>query len=73
MKGCIDANNPPTRKRLHNDANPYLIMSERLQAWLHQLTARVPAEICRQGLRSDFIQADGAVFMEEDRADSAFV
>ena len=70
--GYIDANNPPTCKRLHNDAN-LPIKSERLQAWLHQLTTRVPAEICRQEMPSDYIRADGAVFMEEDRAYSAFV
>ena len=61
--GYIDAENPPRCKRLHNDANLPLIKSERLaffvkalrrgaKAWLHQLTTRVRAEICRQGLPS---------------------
>ena len=63
MVGYIDAINPPRCKRLHNDANLPLIKSERLaifvkalrrgaKAWLHQLTTRVRAAICRQGLLS---------------------
>ena len=62
MAGYIDAENPPKGKRLH-DANLPLIKSERLaffvralrrgaKAWLHQLTTRVRAAICRQGLLS---------------------
>ena len=45
----------------------------RAKAWLNQLTARVRAEIHRQGLPSEFLQANGGVFMEEDFADNAFV
>jgi hypothetical protein len=82
--GYIDANKPPECKSLNSDKNLPLIRSERLQffvkalrrgakAWLHQLTARVRAEIRRQGLPSEFMQANGAVFMEEDFADNAFV
>ncbi len=41
--------------------------------WLHQLTVRVRAEILRQKLPSEFLNANGRVFMEEDFADNAFV
>ena len=72
MVGYIDANNPPTCRRLHNDANLPLIKSERLaffvkalrrgaKAWLHRLTARVRAEIRRQGLPEEFLQPNGRV------------
>jgi len=82
--GYIDANNPPKSKSLNGDANLPLIKSERLacfgkalrrgaQAWLHQLTARLRAEIRRQKLPSELLAANGAVFMEEDLADNALV
>ena len=82
--GYIDANNPPKSKSLNGDANLPLIKSERLacfvkalrrgaKAWLHQLTARVRAEIRRQKLPSELLAANGAVFMEEDLADNALV
>ena len=74
----------PNCKRLHNDANLPLIKSERLaffgkalrrgaKAWLHQLTARVRAEIRRQRQPLELMQANGAAFMEEDFADNAFM
>ena len=82
--GYIDANNPPECKSLNSDANIPLIKSERLQffvkalrrcakAWLDQLTARVRAEIRRLGLPSEYLVSNGAVFMEENFADNAFV
>ena len=82
--GYIDAKNPPKCKSLNSDPNLPLITSERLaffvkalrsgaKAWLHQLTARVRAEIRRQKLPPEFLTANGAVFMEEDFADNALV
>ena len=82
--GYIDASNPPKCKRLNSDKNLPLIRSERLawfvkalrrgaKEWLHQLTARVRAEIRRQKLPPELLAPSGTVFMEEDFADNAFV
>ena len=82
--GYIDRKNPPMCNSLNGDRNLKLVRSERLasfakalrraaQTWLHQLTARVRAEIRRQNLPSEFLKANGSVFMEEDLADNAFV
>ena len=82
--GYIDANNPPKCKSLNSNENLDFIGCERLalfvkafrrraKAWLHQLTARVRAEIHRQHLPSEFLQEHGISFMEEDFADNAFV
>ena len=72
------------QKPRHGDRNLPLIRSERLvffvkalrramKTWLHQLTARVRYQVRRQGLPSEFLQSNGAVFMKEDFADNAFV
>jgi hypothetical protein len=82
--GYIDANNPPKCRSLNGDAHLSVISSERLacfvkalrrglKTWLHQLTWRVRVEILRQGLPSEFMQTNGAVFEAEDFADNAFV
>ncbi len=82
--GYNDADNPPKCKSLNGDANLLPIRFERLalfvkalrrgaKNWLHQLTARVRAEILRQKLPPEFLNSNGRVFMEEDFADNAFV
>ena len=82
--GYTDAKKPPVCKSLNSDAKLALVKSERLQffvkamrrraeEWLHQLTARVRAEIQRQGLPEEYLNWNGSTFMDEDFADNAFV
>jgi hypothetical protein len=82
--GYIDANSFPKCLSLNSDKNLRVIEAERLvyfvkafrrrnKAWLHQLTARVRAEILRQNLPSAFLLSNGRVFLDEDFADNAFV
>ena len=82
--GYIDATKPPQCRSLHGDAGLSLIQSERLQCfvkplrrgaktWLQKLTSRVRDDIFRLGLPPEFLNSNGAAFMEEDFADNAFV
>ena len=82
--GYIDETNPPRCKTLNGDTHLTVIESERLvhfvkafrrrnKEWLHQLTARVRAEIRRQKLPKEFMTPDGGPFLREDFADNAFV
>ena len=82
--GSIDAANPPQCMSLHGTAGLSLIHSERLvcfvkafrrgaKLWLNQLTARVRSYIDRHRLPAEFLEPNGAAFMQEDFADNAFV
>ena len=82
--GYTDANRPPRSRNLNSDSNLQPVRSERValfakacrrraKTWLHQLTARVRAEIRRKELPSEFLRANGGVLLEEDFADNAFV
>ena len=68
---------------LHGNVGLSLIQSERLacfvkalrrgaKAWLHQLTERVRTDTDRHGLPLQFLESNGAAFMREDFADTAF-
>ena len=82
--GYIDAAKPPQCLSLHGTAGLSLIQSERLvsfvkafrrgaKVWLHQLTARVRSDTDRHRLPAEFLESNGAAFMQEDFADNAFV
>jgi len=82
--GYIDADNPPQCKRLNGDGNLKPIASNRLsnfvkavrstnRQWLNQLSTRIRAKIRERGLPSEYLKENGAAFLEEDFADTAFM
>ena len=82
--GYIDEKNPPQCRSLNSDTNLTVIQAERLvhfvkafrrrnKGWLHQLSSRVQADICRCNLPEEFLAANGGPFVNEDFADNALV